>query len=310
MKVSIIVPCYNEEEVIQTTYDRIHKVMIDNLYDHELVFINDGSRDTSMQKLRAIALLDASVCVISFSRNFGHQPAVTAGLNHCTGDIAIIIDADLQDPPELFPEMIALYQEKKCNVVYGVRNRRKGETWFKKVSAKLFYRLINFMSDVRLPKDTGDFRLIDRQVIDEFNKLKERNKYIRGLISWLGFVQEPFYYDRDPRLVGQTKYPFRKMLKFAMTGILYFTKKPLKMAMSIGFTCVFFGLVLSAYVVFRKLFQPDEVVPGWASMVITIIFFGGIQLLSIGILGQYIGNMFDEIKQRPEYIVHHKINIE
>jgi glycosyltransferase involved in cell wall biosynthesis len=308
MKISVIIPCFNEEQVIASTLERVKKVLIEIGQEYEILFINDGSRDNTYSILEGFAKSDHAIKLISFSRNFGHQPAVTAGIHSCSGDVAIIIDADLQDPPELFPEMIKIYREKNCNVVYAVRTQRKGESFFKKLTAKMYYRLINYLSDVKLPKDTGDFRLIDRKVIEEFKKLQEHNKYIRGLISWVGFKQEPVYYTRDPRLLGETKYPLRKMLKFALTGMLYFTKKPLKLAVTLGLFCFFIGIAMIIYVLIRKLFQENAVVPGWASTMLMIIFFGGIQLLSVGILGEYIGSIFDEIKKRPEYIIDKKVN--
>ncbi len=306
INVSVIIPCYNEEEVITATYQRT-KAVIDP--SDEIVFVNDGSKDATLLILTRIAGNDTSVKVISFSRNFGHQAAVSAGINFCSGEVAFIIDADLQDPPELFPDMMAIYKNEKCNVVYGVRTSRKGESFFKKLTANLFYKIINRLSDVPLPKNTGDFRLIDRTVMDEFNLLKEKNKYIRGLISWIGFKQCPFYYDRAPRQVGRTKYPFMKMFRFATTGMLYFTKKPLSIAIAIGFLSILVGLGLAVYTFIIKLKVPQNAVPGWASTIITIIFFGGIQLLSVGVLGKYIGSVFDEVKNRPEYIVETKINL-
>lgn len=306
LKVSIIVPCYDEEEVIGETYRRINAVIEEG---DEMVFINDGSRDRTLLKLSDLAAKDIRVKVISLSRNFGHQAAVTAGLNHCSGDAAFIIDADLQDPPELFPMMMDVLVAEQCQVVYGVRKSRNGETWFKKFSAWMYYKVLNRLSDVPLPKDTGDFRLIDRKVIDEFRKLKEKNKYVRGLISWVGFKQCPFYYDRAPRIAGETKYPLGKMLRFASTGLLYFTKKPLSIAMAMGFVSILVGLVLAIYVIVMKTAEPQKVVPGWASTIITIIFFGGIQLLSMGVLGKYLASVFDEVKDRPEYIIERQINL-
>jgi dolichol-phosphate mannosyltransferase len=309
MKISIIIPCYNEEEVITSTLHRVKKVLVEMGEDYEILFIDDGSKDKTLSILEDFGKTDQTIKLISFSRNFGHQPAVTAGIHCCTGDVAIIIDADLQDPPELFPEMIEIFKEKNCNVVYGVRTQRKGESFFKKLTAKIYYRLINYLSDVKIPKDTGDFRLIDKKVIEEFKKLNEGNKYIRGLISWVGFKQEPIYYSRDPRLVGETKYPLGKMLKFALTGLLYFTKKPLKLAISLGFFCFFIGIAMTIYVLIRKSFTENAVIEGWASTMLMIIFFGGVQLLSVGILGEYIGSIFDEIKKRPEYIINKKTNL-
>jgi len=306
IKVSVIIPCYNEQEGIAITYERTKAVISPT---DEIVFVNDGSKDNTLAILSQIARKDKTVKVISFSRNFGHQPAVSAGINFCSGDVAFIIDADLQDPPELFPDMLDLYIKEKCNVVYGVRTSREGEGYFKKITAKLFYKILNRLSDVKIPKDTGDFRLIDRTVIEEFKKLDEKNKYIRGLISWIGFKQCPFYYKRAAREMGTTKYPFAKMLRFATNGLLYFTKKPLSIAITIGFFSIFIGLGLAVYTIIVKIRMPQNAVPGWASTLISIIFFGGIQLLSIGVLGRYIGSVFDEVKNRPEYIVGEKINI-
>lgn len=306
VKVSVVIPCYNEQEVIQTTYERTKSVISST---DEIVFVNDGSKDSTLTLLSQMAQKDSTVKVISFSRNFGHQAAVSAGLNFCTGDVAFIIDADLQDPPELFPDMLALYKKEKCNVIYGVRTSREGEGFFKKITAKLFYKLLNRLSDVQIPKDTGDFRLIDRAVIEEFKKLKEKNKYIRGLISWIGFKQCPFYYKRAARVMGTTKYPFGRMFRFATNGMLYFTKKPLSIAIAIGFFSILIGLGLAVYTIIVKIKIPQSAVPGWASTIISIIFFGGIQLLSIGVLGRYIASVFDEVKNRPEYIVEEKINL-
>ena len=204
--------------------------------------------------------------------------------------------------------MIKLYLEQNANVVYAVRKKRKGESLFKKLTAKIFYRLLNSLSEIQLPLDTGDFRLIDRKVIDTFKNLKEKNKYIRGLISWVGFKQIPFYYEREPRLAGETKYPLFKMIKFATRGILYFSKKPLKLSIAIGLLSIFIGLGLMIYVFIAKFSNYIKTVPGWASIIITTIFFGGVQLLSIGVLGEYIGSIFDEVKNRPEYIIDKKIN--
>lgn len=311
MKLSVIIPCYNEEEVIKTTYDRLKKVLLKTeVEDFELLFVNDGSRDKTLEILTAISREDKNVRVISFSRNFGHQSAVSAGINECSGDIAIIIDADLQDPPELIPDMISTYLKENANVVYGVRKERKGESFFKKFTAHSFYRILNSLSEVDIPLDTGDFRLIDRKVIDTFRNMPERNKFIRGMISWVGFKQIPFYYSRDPRLAGETKYPLAKMIKFAMTGIFYFSKKPLKLAINLGFFSIIIGLFLSVYTFIARFSGIISTVPGWASTIITIVFFGGIQLLTIGVLGEYVGNIFDEVKKRPEYIIDKRINFE
>lgn len=310
MILSVIVPCFNEEKVIEETYRRLSLVLNDTstVTKHELLFINDGSSDQTFEKLARIAQQDHSVKVISFSRNFGHQPAVTAGLNHCMGDYALVIDADLQDPPEMIPPMIELALNEKANVVYGVRKERKGEGIFKKTTASYFYRMLNNLSEVKIPVDTGDFRLIDRKVIDQFNQLKEKNKYIRGLISWVGFKQVPFYYEREARFAGETKYPLKKMIRFASIGVFYFSKKPLRLATSLGFLSIVMGLFMATWIIINRLLHPEYLITGWASLILVIIFFGGVQLLTIGVLGQYIGSLFDEAKQRPEYIVETKIN--
>ncbi|MCX7821024.1 MAG: glycosyltransferase family 2 protein [Brevinematales bacterium] len=311
MLISVIIPCYNEEEVINATYERLKKVFSNSkLNNYEFIFINDGSKDKTLELLTQISQKDKNAKVISFSRNFGHQCAVSAGINECNGDVAIIIDADLQDPPELIPEIITLYEKEKANVIYCVRKERKGETFFKKFTAEMFYKFLNMLSEVNIPLNTGDFRLIDKNVIETFKKMPERNKFIRGMISWIGFKQIPFYYVRDPRLAGETKYPLKKMLKFAFTGIFYFSKKPLKLAINLGFISILVGIFLSLYALIGHFSGIIPTVPGWASIMITVIFFGGIQLLTIGVLGEYIGNIFDEVKKRPEYIIEKKINFE
>ncbi len=311
LSISIIVPCYNEEAVISQTYQRIKNVLDkEKLNNHTILFINDGSKDNTLTILRTLSLNDNKIKILSFSRNFGHQPAVCAGIKYCTSDIAIIIDADLQDPPEIFPDMIKIYLEKKCNVVYAVRQERKGESYFKKLTAKLYYKMINSLSDTTLPVDTGDFRLIDRKVMDEFNGLREKNKYIRGLISWIGFKQEPILYVRDIRAAGETKYPLSKMIKFATTGLLYFTKKPLKLAITVGFISIVIGLLFASLLIIGKLIGKIHVVEGWTSIMILVIFFGGVQLMTIGVLGEYIGSIFDEVKDRPEFIIDQKINFD
>jgi polyisoprenyl-phosphate glycosyltransferase len=309
VSVSVIIPCYNEEAVISETYARVKKVLLENGYKkHEILFIDDGSRDRTLDILRELVAKDQRVTVLGFSRNFGHQAAVCAGIKHCREDVAIIIDADLQDPPELIPDMIRMHLVEGYNVVYGVRAKREGESFFKKFTAKIFYRVLASLSDVPIPLDTGDFRLIDRAVIDEFKCLSEKNKYIRGLISWLGFKQGPIMYSRDPRLGGETKYPLYKMLRFAMTGLLYFSRKPLKLAIMTGFACIAAGLLMLVYVFIAKFYPGIGIVKGWTSTLIIIIFFSGVQLMTVGVMGEYIGSIFDEVKNRPEYIIRERLN--
>ncbi|MDR3142504.1 MAG: glycosyltransferase family 2 protein [Tannerellaceae bacterium] len=302
-KIAVIVPCYNEEAVIAASYKRTKQVVSSLPDATEIIYINDGSHDNTKALLDEIAAEDKTVKVIHLSRNFGHQAAVTAGINNCDADLAIIIDVDMQDPPELIPDMLRLQEQEKANVIYCVRKSREGESAFKRLSAKLFYRVMNSMSEVRFPVDTGDFRLIDRKVIDEFNRLKEHGKYIRGLISWVGFKQIPFYYQREARLAGETKYPFKKMLRFGVKALLYFSKKPLSLAMSIGFTAVIVGIVLAVWFTLGKIYGFSNAETGWTSIILTVIFFGGVQLITVGVLGQYIGILFDEIKARPDYII-------
>jgi len=270
---SVIVPCFNEEEVIEETYKRLTNVLKENHINYEILFINDGSIDKTLEILTNIAKNDPKIKIISFSRNFGHQSAVSAGIHHCKGDYAVIIDADLQDPPEVIPELLSLAKKEQANVVYGVRKKRKGETFFKRFTAWAFYKIINLLSDVPLPENTGDFRLIDKKVIDAFNQLPEKNKYIRGLISWIGFKQIPYYYVREPRFAGETKYPLSKMIKFATTALLYFTRKPLKLATTMGFMSIVVGLLLTIYVFLSLFLKPQQTVSGWASTIIIIIFF-------------------------------------
>ncbi|MDR1880591.1 MAG: glycosyltransferase family 2 protein [Tannerellaceae bacterium] len=305
---SVIVPCYNEESVIEESYRRTKQALQTLANPAGIIYINDGSSDMTRTLLNEIALTDPQVKVIHLSRNFGHQSAVTAGINHCDTDLAIILDADMQDPPELIPHMLMRQEAEKANVVYCVRKSRNGEGMFKKLSSKLFYRLMNAMCEVDIPLDTGDFRLIDRKVMAEFDRLKERGKYIRGLISWVGFKQVPFYYEREARIAGETKYPLRKMLKFASNALLYFSTKPLKMVMGLGFFTVLIGLVLGIWTTLGKLYGFSNAESGWTSIITTIIFFGGVQLITTGVLGQYIGILFDEIKARPDYIIEEKRN--
>jgi polyisoprenyl-phosphate glycosyltransferase len=301
---TLIVPCFNEEAVIPASWARMKKVM-DELTDFDsfIIFINDGSSDNTGSILTAIAAADPRVTVLHFSRNFGHQPAVTAGLHQCDCDFAIIIDADLQDPPELIPEMLKKQEVEQANVVYCVREDRKGESFIKLFTSKLFYRTLNWLSEVNFPLDTGDFRLVDRRVIEEFKRFREKGKYIRGIISWVGFKQVPLSYKREARFAGQTKYPFRKMLHFAGTAMLYFSKKPLRVAMSLGFIAVLIGVIYAIWIVLGKIFGFTNAETGWSSIILLVIFFGGVQLLTVGVLGQYIGIIFDEMKDRPEYII-------
>ena len=308
-KVAVIVPCYNEEAVIKESYRRTRAVLDRLPQQTEIIYINDGSFDQTRNLLNSLADADPEVKVLHFSRNFGHQPAVTAGINHCDADLAVIIDADMQDPPELIPELLDTQAREHANVVYCVRRSRAGESFFKLFTAKAFYRIMNRMSEVNFPLDTGDFRLIDRKVINAFNQLHERGKYIRGLISWVGFHQVPFYYEREARIAGETKYPLGKMVRFASNAMLYFSKKPLQLATGLGFISVLVGIVLAIWFTLGKIYGFSNAEVGWTSIMTSIIFFGGVQLLTVGVLWQYVGILFDEIKARPEYIIDEQRNV-
>jgi len=303
MRVSVIVPCFNEESVIEETNAQLHSVLSEHFSDYEIVYINDGSKDGTKDLLLSFKANFPRVKSIHFSRNFGHQPAVSAGIKNATGDYIIILDADLQDPPALIPDMVKKAQDENANVVYAVRKSRMGESWFKKMTAKYYYRLINSMSETKLPLDTGDFRLIDRKVANVFNNIDERQKYIRGIITWIGFKQIPIEYHREERYAGETHYPLSKMIQFALRGLLYFSKKPLTLATNIGLFLVGLSILFLILQLVKWIYYPETFVIGWISIFGAIIFFGGIQLLSIGVLGAYIGNIFDEIKNRPEYII-------
>lgn len=303
---SVIVPIYNEEEVIHTLFERLQGVLSQLTMGYEIVFVNDGSSDSSLEKIEDLVKRNRLLRVICFSRNFGHQNAVIAGLEHCNGDCAVVIDADLQDPPELIISMLAEW-EKGFHVVYGQRIRRRGESWFKKTTAMLFYRLLADISQVNIPINTGDFRLIDRKVIEVLKQMPEKNKFIRGMVAWVGFKQKAVLFERQERIAGKTKYPFRKMLQFAFTGIVSFSNMPLMVAVYLGFIVTIVSFLLSLYVVYLKLFTNATVI-GWSSQVLAVLFMGGIQLLCIGILGLYIGKIINEVRGRPIYVIDKKIN--
>lgn len=307
-KVSVVVPMYFEEKVVEECYKRLSTILSCQKFDYEIIFVNDGSKDATEEMLLQIAKIDTKVKVINFSRNFGHQAAVTAGIFNSTGDSVVIIDADLQDPPSLIPEMVYLW-EKGYHIVYAKRKKRIGETKFKLLTAKYFYKFLNYMSDIDIPKDTGDFRLIDRQVVEAFKNMPERNRFIRGMMSWIGFNQTYIEYEREERFAGETKYPIKKMIKFASDGIISFSTKPLRLINKLGFITVIISLLLIIYSFYIKL-TGKYAISGWASLMIAITFLGGIQLLSVGILGEYIARIYDESKNRPLYIIKDKRNFD
>ena len=297
---SIVVPIYNEEEVLPELYRRLKGAM-DSMGDtYELVFVNDGSRDRSIGLLRELAEADPCIRVIDFARNFGHQAAITAGMDLASGDAVVVIDADLQDPPEVIARLAAKWREG-YEVVYAVREKRQGDSLFKRATAAAFYRLLRRVTSVDIPVDTGDFRLMDRKAIEAFKGLNERHRFIRGLVSWIGFRQTGVSFVRDERFAGVTKYPLKKMLKFAFDGLTSFSFAPLQLATYLGFLTAVTAFLGILWVVWIKLFT-HEALAGWASQIVCTLLLGGIQLISLGIIGEYIGRIYDEVKGRPLYI--------
>lgn len=305
--ISVVVPLYNEEEVINESYKRIKAVMDSSGEEYELLFIDDGSRDATADLTREIASNDSNVRFISFSRNFGHQIAITAGMDYAKGDAVVVIDADLQDPPEVILQMIEKWKQG-FEVVYGKRVKRKGETAFKKITAKLFYRFLRMVTDVDIPVDTGDFRLIDKKVCEVMKRINEKNRYVRGLISWVGFRQCAVEYIREERFAGETKYPLKKMLKFAGDGILSFSYKPLRVATYIGFTISAASFIYLVVVILQKLLG-YATQDGWASILAVLLLCNGIMLMLMGIMGEYIGRIYDECKNRPIYIIKEEVGV-
>lgn len=298
---SIVVPVYNEQEVIEETFRRLSEVFKDYCMKVEYIFINDGSKDNTYFKLGQIAKNNPQVRIINFARNFGHQIAITAGMDYAKGDAVVIIDADLQDPPEVIIQMVEKWKEG-YEVVYGKRLQREGETFFKKFTAKMFYRFLDSMTDVKLPVDVGDFRLIDRKVCDSMKCLPERSRYVRGLVSWVGFKQTSVEYKREKRFAGETKYPLKRMIKLAGDGIFSFSYKPLKLATFTGMIISAFSFIYLIVVLIQK-FVKNDVASGWASSMAVSLFFNGVMLIVLGIMGEYVGRIYEEVKARPLYIV-------
>ena len=309
-KISIIIPVYNEQVILNKSYKKIKETIdkIDN-YSFEIIFINDGSLDNSWLILEQIATEDKYVKAINLSRNFGTQSAIMAGLRSSKGDAAVIIDADLQDPIEVLPDMISLWEEGN-EVIYGKRKKRKGETIFKVLTAKIFYTTLNSLSDIDIPKDTGEFRLVDRKVIDVVNRLSEHNKFLRGLFTWVGFKQVPYEYVREPRKGGRTKFTLKKMIKLAFDGIFSFSIKPLELIGKIGLLSVLLSFGMMVYFIILYFLNPGSLVRGWTSLIVAITFFAGVQLLSLWIIAEYIQRIYEESKNRPNYIIKDKINMD
>lgn len=309
MLLSVVMPCMNEEEVLRETNLRLVTVLEQACLNFELVYVDDGSTDSTPQVLRELQSHDARIRVIRLSRNFGHQVAITAGLEHAAGDAVVIIDADLQDPPEVILDFLAKWRDG-YDVVYGVRTEREGETAFKLWTAKFFYRFINKLSDTPIPLDTGDFRLMDRRVVDALLSMPERDRYVRGMVSWLGFSQTAAPYRRAPRVAGVTKFSLFRMVRFALDGIFSFSILPLRLATWTGVaasTLAVFGIIA---VLLERFFGVEGMVKGWSSTIIAELFIGGVQLICMGIIGEYVGRIYGESKRRPLYIVRERMGFE
>lgn len=304
-KYSIVVPIFNEEEIIPEMHRRM-SAMLDSLDGpSELILVNDGSRDRSLEIMKELAARDPRLKVISFSRNFGHQMAITAGIDHAAGEAVVVIDSDLQDPPEVIPELVKKWKEG-YELIYAVRSERKGETFFKKFTASFFYRLIASMTELKIPADSGDFRLMDRKVVEAMKQVREHHRFMRGLSVWVGFKQAGVTYVRQERFAGVTKYPLKKMVRFATDGITSFSYVPLQLATTFGFVFAGLALVAIPIVAILRAFGNDFFT-GQATTLLSVLLLGGVQLIFLGIIGEYLGRIYDEVKKRPLYIVSEKI---
>ena len=301
-KLSVIIPIFNEEALLYELYTRLNKVILTLALNTEIIFVDDGSTDESLHILQALAANDSRVKYISLTRNFGHQVAIQAGLQHCQGDLVITMDGDLQDPPELIPAFVQTHKETGASVVYGRRKIRKNESTFKKGFAAMFYRLLKVISTVEIPLDTGDFRLITAEVVENLNNMPEPNKFLRGQVAWLGHKQHFFLYDRESRESGKSNFTYRKMIRLGLDGITGFSNFPLKLATVSGISISFFAFLMIVYILYAKLIL-HAVISGWTSIMVTILFMGGIQLFSIGVIGEYISRINDSVRNRPLYIV-------
>lgn len=307
--ISIVSPVHNEEPVLHALYEKITAVLTPTGLDWELVLVDDGSRDRSAEIIAELHQADPRVRGIILSRNFSFQIAVTAGLEHAQGDAVVLIDADLQDPPEVILEMIEKWKGG-YDVVYGVRTKRAGETWFKKATAKAFYRIIDNITGINIPVDTGDFRLMDREVVDAVLQMRERNRFLRGMVSWVGYKQTGVYYERQPRFAGQTKFTVRRMTRFAIDAITGYSYFPLQLATYFGFVIAFVSAIAIILVIIARLFFPEQPLLGQATTLVSVLFLGSIQLISLGIIGEYLGRIYDEVRERPLYLIDKKFGFD
>jgi polyisoprenyl-phosphate glycosyltransferase len=307
--ISIVVPCFNEQEVLRDTNRRLVTVLEQLPQKFEIVYVDDGSSDATPDILRELQGLDERIRVVRFSRNFGHQVAITAGLEHAAGDAVAIIDADLQDPPEVVADLVAKWMDG-FDVVYGVRAEREGETALKRGTAKLFYRIIRKLSDTEIPLDTGDFRLMSRRVVDALLAMPERDRFVRGMVSWLGFSQAAVLYRREARAAGVTKFSLFKMMRFATDGIVSFSILPLRLATWVGFAASGIAIMGILITVIERLLGVEGLVRGWASLLVAILFIGGVQLICMGIIGEYVGRIYGESKRRPLYVVRERMGFQ
>lgn len=303
---SIIIPVYNEENNIAPLLDRLIPVI--EKYDYEIIFVSDGSTDETANKVNSFAHSNKRVKLVSFYRNFGHQMALTCGYRFAKGDCVITIDADLQDPPEIIHEMIEKWK-KGIKVVYAKRKAREVDSFFKKGTAALFYKLINFLSETPIPDEVGDFRLLDKEIVQFLNNLPEQSRFLRGLVAWGGYPAEYVYFNREKRLTGETHYTLSRMLNFALEGIISFSTKPLRLASYLGFVSSGLGFLGIIYAIVGKFFHPINWVTGWTALFVGIMFVGGVQLLTIGIIGEYISRIYIEIQKRPQYLIKEKTNV-
>jgi glycosyltransferase involved in cell wall biosynthesis len=306
--ISVVAPAYNEQEVLGEFHRRVTEVMRGIGADYEIVLVNDGSRDNTLALMHALRAADPHVSVVDLSRNFGKEIALSAGLDYTKGEVVIVLDSDLQDPPELIPQMLEIWREG-YDVVYGTRTVRDGESWFKKTTASYFYRLIKQVSRVDIPKDTGDFRLMSRRAVQALARLREEHRFMKGLFAWVGFPSKAFLYRRDPRAAGETKWNYWKLWNFAIEGITSFTVAPLKISTYLGLLVAVLAMIYAVFVIWKAMVYGDPV-RGYPSLMAVILFLGGVQLISVGLLGEYVGRIFNEVKRRPLYLVNRLLGSE